>query len=46
MYYFRKDLFEKKPVNINIQHKKHMLCLNESTLNPFQTIKDKVLEKL
>ena len=46
MYLFRSDLKEKSEVNINVPHKKVMMCLNESTLDPFAVIKDKILEKM
>jgi len=46
MYLFRKDLQEKKPVFVNIEHKKVMLCLNESTLDPFKAINSQFLEKI
>jgi histidinol-phosphate aminotransferase len=46
MYLFRKDLKDKKAVVINVPHTKTMMCLNESTLDPWQQIGDKVSEKL
>jgi histidinol-phosphate aminotransferase len=46
MYLFRKDLKDKKAVVINVPHTKTMMCLNESTLNPWLEIGDKVSEKL
>ncbi len=46
MYRFRKDLQEKKAVEINVPHKKVMMCLNESTLNPLEAIKDQLMENL
>jgi len=46
MYYFRDDLKKKKPVKINVPHKKIMMCLNESSLNPFELIGQKVVKKL
>ena len=45
MYYFRNDLEQKKPVNINVPHKKIKMGLNESTLNPFEKLGDKFIEK-
>jgi histidinol-phosphate aminotransferase len=46
MYLFRRDLESKKAVEINVPHKKDMMCLNESTLNPWQAIGDKVAQRL
>jgi len=46
MYRFRKDLQAKKAVEINVPRKKVMMCLNESTLNPFEVVKDQLLENL
>ncbi len=46
MYRFRKDLESKKAVEINVPHKDIMMCLNESTLNPFEAVKDQLLENL
>jgi len=46
MYLFRKDLEDKKAVNVNVPHKQHMMCLNESTLNPMDAIGGKVWDTL
>ncbi len=46
MYRFRKDLEAKKAVEVNVPHKKVMMCLNESTLNPLDAVKDQLLENL
>lgn len=46
MYFFRKDLQEKKPVIINVPRKKIKLGLNESDLNPLPIIQDRFLQKL
>ena len=46
MHIFRKDLEQKKPVNVNVPHKKVMMCLNESTLNPFKTLRREFLANL
>ncbi|HNX00879.1 MAG TPA: histidinol-phosphate transaminase [Candidatus Cloacimonadota bacterium] len=46
MYLFRKDLKDKKAVVINVPHTKTMMCLNESTLDPWKAIGDKVSERL
>lgn len=40
MYFFRHDLKEKHQVNVNVPHLKYMMCLNESTLDPYQTVKN------
>jgi len=46
VYYFRDDLQKKKPINIDVPHKKTMMCLNESSLNPLEKIQTKFLEKM
>ncbi|MBT3168774.1 MAG: histidinol-phosphate aminotransferase family protein [Candidatus Cloacimonetes bacterium] len=46
MYYFRDDLQQKKPINIDVPHKKTMMCLNESSLNPLERIQTEFLEKM
>ena len=46
MYYFRSDLKFKKPVNINVPHKKIKMGLNESTLNPMAEIQVQFLKKM
>jgi histidinol-phosphate aminotransferase len=46
MYYFREDLKSKKSVNINVQDKKIKMGLNESSLNPFEVLKDEFFEKM
>ncbi|OQX70794.1 MAG: hypothetical protein B6D62_03515 [Candidatus Cloacimonas sp. 4484_275] len=46
MYFFRSDLIDKKPVSVNVPHKKIMLCLNESSLNPFEILKKQIISKL
>ena len=46
MYYFREDLRSKKTVNINVLDKKIKMGLNESTLNPFEVVKDEFMEKM
>lgn len=46
MYFFRKNLEFKKAVNIDVPKKKRMMCLNESTLDPFAAIQDKIIEKM
>jgi histidinol-phosphate aminotransferase len=46
MYRFRKDLQAKKAVEVNVPHKKVMMCLNESTLNPLDAVKDQLLDNL
>ncbi len=43
MALFRGDLYDKKAVNVNVPHLKNMMCLNESTLDPFQTVKEQFL---
>ncbi len=46
MYYFRKDLEDKKAVELNVPRKRIMMSLNESTLNPLGMIKDVYLNNL
>ena len=46
MYLFRPDLQQRKLPKINVPHKKLMMCLNESELDPFQAIKTKLLKRL
>ena len=46
MYYFREDLKSKKTVNINVLDKKIKMGLNESTLDPFEVVKEEFLEKM
>ncbi|MDY6916220.1 MAG: histidinol-phosphate aminotransferase family protein, partial [Candidatus Cloacimonadota bacterium] len=43
---FRDDLKQKKVVQINVPHKKNMMCLNESTLDPFPILKEVFLRKM
>ncbi|MCF7919841.1 MAG: histidinol-phosphate transaminase [Candidatus Cloacimonetes bacterium] len=44
MSFFRKDLVGKKPVVVDVPHKKVMMCLNESSLDPYQAVKSEFLE--
>ncbi|MBN2830620.1 MAG: aminotransferase class I/II-fold pyridoxal phosphate-dependent enzyme [Candidatus Cloacimonetes bacterium] len=46
MHIFRKDLEHKKPVNVNVPHKEVMMCLNESTLNPFKVLRERFIDNL
>lgn len=46
MYKFRKDLQDKKAVEVNVPHKKVMMCLNESTLNPLEAVQKQLLKNL
>ncbi len=46
MYYFREDIKYKKPVNINVPDMKIKMGLNESSLNPFEVVKDEFLKKM
>jgi len=46
MRYFRNDLVDKKPSKINVPIKKRMMCLNESSLNPYSAIRDHFLAKM
>jgi len=46
MYYFRDDLKDKKAVNINVPDKKIKMGLNESSLDPFELVKDEFLVKM
>ncbi|MBW6513886.1 MAG: aminotransferase class I/II-fold pyridoxal phosphate-dependent enzyme [Candidatus Syntrophosphaera sp.] len=44
--YFRPDLAGKQPSEINVPVRKHMLCLNESCLDPYQAIKADFLQRM
>lgn len=46
MYLFRKDLKQKQPVQVEVPHKRVMMSLNESTLNPLGLIKGPFLDNL
>ena len=46
MYYFREDLKSKKPVDINVPDKRIKMGLNESSLDPFEVVKEEFLEKM
>ena len=46
MNYFREDLKNKKPVNITVPNKSIKMGLNESSLNPFEVVKDEFIEKM
>ncbi|MDD3050090.1 MAG: histidinol-phosphate transaminase [Candidatus Cloacimonetes bacterium] len=46
IYYFRNDLKNKKKTEVNVPHKENMMCLNESTLNPYKTIENTFLSIL
>ena len=44
---FRSDLLKAKPAaDISVPRKKHMMCLNESTLNPFEALRNEILANL
>ncbi len=44
MVYFRRDLYAKQAVNVNVPHLKNMMCLNESSLDPFLVVKEQFLK--
>jgi len=46
MSYFRSDLKDKKTVTINVPFRKRMMCLNESTLNPFRHLRNEFIKDL
>ena len=46
MNIFRKDLTNKPEIKIAVPIKKHMMCLNESSLNPLEILSDKISKKL
>jgi histidinol-phosphate aminotransferase len=46
LHIFRKDLEQKKPVDVNVPHKEVMMCLNESTLNPYKVLRERFLDNL
>lgn len=43
---FRSDLLHKEPVAVTVPHKKVMLCLNESSFNPYELFKEDIASKL
>ena len=44
--YFRSDLADKQPSQINVPVKRRMMCLNESCLDPFQAVKDSFIARM
>lgn len=44
MSYIRSDLDSKKPVKVDVPHSRVMMCLNESTLDPWQILKPQFIE--
>lgn len=40
VYFFRSDLIDKNAVNVNVPHCSKMMCLNESSLDPYSTLND------
>jgi len=44
--FFRTDLAHKKPPIITVPVCKRMMCLNESCLDPYQAIKEQVLQRM
>ncbi|MBT3756878.1 MAG: histidinol-phosphate aminotransferase family protein [Candidatus Cloacimonetes bacterium] len=46
MNYFREDLKNMKPVNITVPNKNIKMGLNESSLNPFEIVKDEFIKKM
>ncbi len=44
--YFRSDLADKHPSQINVPVKRSMMCLNESCLDPYQAIRDRFLARM
>jgi len=46
MNYFRKDLYQKHDIEVSVPHRKIMMCLNESTLNPFIQLREDFLTQL
>ncbi len=43
---FRADLADKKPSVISVPTGRHMMCLNESCLDPYQAIKESFLRRM
>ncbi|MGC9361789.1 MAG: pyridoxal phosphate-dependent aminotransferase [Candidatus Syntrophosphaera sp.] len=43
---FRSDLADKKPSVISVPTGRHMMCLNESSLDPYQAIKESFLKRM
>lgn len=46
MYYFRDDIKNRKPVEINVKNRKIKMGLNESSLDPFNVVKDEFIQKM
>lgn len=46
MYLFRNDLNNKPEIKLEVPIRKHNLCLNESTLNPFDILHDEIINDL
>ncbi len=46
MYLFRKDLKNRPEMVLNVPHSERMMCLNESSLDPFQVIEKDFVNKL
>jgi histidinol-phosphate aminotransferase len=44
VHLFRSDLKNKQQVDVNVPHLKYMMCLNESNLDPYQTVKKEFLD--
>lgn len=46
MYRFRKDLQNRPEMKIEVSPRKHMMCLNESSLDPFHVLKDEIFAQI
>lgn len=46
MYYFRENLKNRRAVKVTVPHKKVMMCLNESNLNPMKVLNKEIMQKI
>ncbi len=46
MYRFRKDLQNRPEMKIEVSQRQHMMCLNESSLDPFSVLKEEILSQI
>lgn len=46
MNLFREDLIQKPAIKVAVPIKKHMMCLNEGIINPFDVLKDEIFDEL
>jgi len=46
MYLFRKDLQNNPEMKISVERRKHMMCLNESPLDPLKALSSQIIDKI